>query len=108
MSTPAEKQRMKKCRSAQRLLVKRLTATSKEWREINKEFRRQSISRERELRSPMAASQTQFFEVFSTRNKNLPVPVSGGLQLEPENDKHMYGYPIYARSTRNMVSVLSF
>jgi hypothetical protein len=108
LATPAERQRMKKSQSAQRLLVTRLTATSKEWKMIAKETRRQSISRERELRSPQAMPQSRYLEYQVTRNEGNNRIMADYKNLEIENsakaNKAKYNYPVYARSTRNFVS----
>jgi hypothetical protein len=105
LSTPAERQRMKKCRTAQKLLVRRLTATSKEWKEINREFKRQSLSRERELRSPQAAQQNRLSEYQLTRNNSIKGPLSIYNHIkEQETIPQQHPYPIYARSTRNLVN----
>ena len=108
LSTPAEKQRMKKSNSAQRLLVRRLTATSKEWRKIAKENKRQSISREKELRSPTAAQYNRLFEMQATRNEliNRPMLMYNHIkdQVSPTSSvQGNNGYPSYSRSTKNLV-----
>lgn len=105
LSTPAEKQRMKKCRSAQKLLVRRLTATSKEWKEISKEIKRQSISRERELRSPQGSIQPKTFDFHPTRNEGIKHQwaLYQNLNEDPEFNTQKASYPIYARSTRNLL-----
>lgn len=105
LSTPAEKMRMKKCRSAQRLLVRRLTATSKEWKEINQEAKKQSISREREARSPVINPQTQLHSYQMSRNSIIR---NSGMIWQPDQSEvnsssQKYSYPIYSRSTRNIL-----
>ena len=110
LSTPAEKQRMKKSQSAQRLLVKRLTATSKEWREIAKETKRQSLSREREVRSPHAVQNNRLFEMTGTRNELItgPMQILTHIQNQatPRAQNPYYNYPVYARSTKNLVNLI--
>lgn len=109
LCTPAERQRMKKSQSAQRLLVKRLTATSKEWKEIAKETRRQSISKERELRSPQVIPYSRYFDYQPSRNDMINTPMTAHNNLKLQNsprvgDSH-YNYPAYARSTKNLVII---
>lgn len=107
LSTPAEKQRMKKCQSAQRLLVQRLTATSQQWREISRENKMRSISREKELRSPQAAQNNRLLDFQATRNETINRPMLMYTQMKrQENGSESgsnFGYPVYARSTRNLV-----
>ena len=105
LSTPSEKQRMKKWRSAQRLLIKRLTATSQEWKEINREAKRLSISRERDARSPVVSQSTQFNSYQLSRNTAMSKPqMHDSYQNLPIQNKNNYAYPIYTRSTRNTVN----
>jgi hypothetical protein len=106
LSTPSENQRMKKSRSAQRLLVRRLTATSQEWKQINKEEKRMSISRERDAMSPMGSSQqTQFGTYQMSRNARLMHPQEYNDKKINQTDQSskQHGYPIYSRSTRNLL-----
>ena len=112
LSTPAERQRMRKSHSTQKLLVKRLTATSAEWKEIAKETRRQSLSRERELRSPQGNIQPRMFNFDPSRNGQIvsPMGVYPNMQdsMTPLTTSGHYNYPIYSRSTRNLVSDVCF
>jgi len=108
LTTPAERQRMKKCRSSQKLMVKRLTATSEEWKKINKEFKRQSLSREKEMRSPQAAQKNRLIEFQNSRTENMKRPLSIYNHIkEQKSSNPKFGYPIYARSTRNLVSLIT-
>ena len=83
------------------MLVRRLTATSKEWREINKETKQLSISREREMRTPGYAQHIKLKEYNSSRNNFFRPSIGGNQGLNQIDVK--YSYPIYALSTRNMV-----
>ena len=94
---------MKKCQSAQRLLVRRLTATSKEWREINKETKRLSISKERELRSPKIAQNIQLKDYNFSRNDYF---MENDKRPSPLNNiDAKYTLPFYSQSTRNLVRI---
>jgi hypothetical protein len=86
-------------------MVKRLTATSEEWKKINKELKRQSLSREKEMRSPQAAHKNRLIEFQNSRTESMKRPLSIYNHIkEQKNSNPKFGYPIYARSTRNLVS----
>ncbi|CAI2367952.1 unnamed protein product [Moneuplotes crassus] len=106
MITPAERQKMKKCQSAQRLLVQRLTASSKEWREISRYNKMKSLSRERELKSPTAANQDKLLEYQTIRNETLKRPmlmyshINGSTGMNEDGGHYLF--PVQAKSTRNL------
>ncbi|CAI2365958.1 unnamed protein product [Moneuplotes crassus] len=106
LSTPAERHRMKKCQSAQRLLVQRLTAKSQEWRDISRDNKMRSLSRERELRSPQAAQHNRLMEFQATRNETLQRPMLLYSHMKEASGHHTnvpkMSFPVYARSTRNL------
>lgn len=96
---------MKKCRSAQRLLVKRLTATSKEWKDIAKETKRQFVTKDRQTMSPQAIQQQRLKSFYESRNASMVMPNGQPLMLNDHDKPNNYAYPPYAFSTRNLVSV---
>ncbi len=66
-----------------------------------------SLSREKDLRSPQAAQHNRLMEFQATRNETINRPMLMYNQIKNqtavEGEQAKYSYPVYARSTKNLV-----